>query len=69
MPASFTFRTRKAFHSTVGKAIPLLDELANIFAYMGFKLDHTFRRKYMGDDFALPRVVSTITGVEQTSLN
>jgi hypothetical protein len=49
------------------EAIPLLDERSKVAFNIGLELEDAFLRKDMGNDLALARVCSTVSGIEQAT--
>lgn len=66
---AISFCTGTAFDGCIVESIPLLQELIDVKASDRLELQDTLLGEYMRDDFALTRVVGTVPGVEQTSVN
>src|SRR5262245_10656583 len=66
---TITFAAFFALHRWRTQSIPLCDQHLYILPYIRLKLQNAFRREDMADDFTFSCMGSTITGVEEATLD
>ena len=69
MPAALALFARKALLTALAKLVPLLKEVAEVLADVGFELEDVLLGENVGYDFALARVLDAGAGVEQAALD
>lgn len=69
LPTSLSFIPRQTFTCLIIELIPSVDKLSDIASEVRLKFQDTFLRKDMGYDLPLPRVLGSITGIEEPAVD